>query len=221
MISFVKNGLYKTVGKATLSWRELQEVLLDIENTLNNRPLTYLKDDLEYPILTPNRNLETGNKDLCKRFTCIRKCKEAPWLRWRKEYIKSLREHHNVKTKDPMSIAKVGEVVICHSDDRNKGKWILGIITDLFPGLDNIVRAVRVKTSKSYLERAVQHLYPLELSCVVDQDGVRRINGNLNTGNNKLNPVATEFRPKRNAAAIAELKIIDITQEENEPPQVE
>ena len=114
------------------------------------------------------------------------------------------------KTEGAMSIAKVGEVVICHSDDRNKGKWILGIITDLFPGPDNIIRAVRVKISKSYLERAVQHLYPLELSCDVDRDGVRRTNGNLNTGNNKLNPVATEFRPKRNAAAIAQLKIIDI-----------
>ena len=171
--------------------------------------------------MLPDKNLETGNNDLYKRFKYIQKCKEAAWLRWRKEYIKSLRERHNMKTKDPMSIAKVGEVVICHSDDRNKGKWILGIITDLFPGPDNIVRAVRVKISKSYLERAVQHLYPLELSCDVDRDGVRRTNGNLNTGNNKLNPVATEFRPKRNAAAIAELKIIDITQEENEPPQVE
>ena len=41
-----------------------------------------------------------------------------------------------------MSTAKVGEVVICHSDDRSKRKWILGVITDLFRGLDNIARAV-------------------------------------------------------------------------------
>ena len=118
-----------------------------------------------------------------------------------------------------MSIAKVGEVVICHSDDRNKGKWILGIITDLFPGPDNTVRAVRVKTSKSYLECAEQHLYPLELSFNVDRDGVRQTNGNLNTGNYKLNPVVTEFRPKRNAAAIAESKIIDITQRKMNLPK--
>ena len=37
MVSLVKNALNKTVGKATLSGRELEEVLLDIENTLNNR----------------------------------------------------------------------------------------------------------------------------------------------------------------------------------------
>lgn len=54
MVSLVKNMLYKTVGKATLSWRELEEVLLDVENTLNNRHLTCVEDDEEYPILTPN-----------------------------------------------------------------------------------------------------------------------------------------------------------------------
>ena len=37
-ISLVKNVPYKTVGKATLSWTELEEVLRDVENTLNNRP---------------------------------------------------------------------------------------------------------------------------------------------------------------------------------------
>ena len=54
MISLVKNALYKTVGKATLSWRALEEVLLYIENTVNNRHLTYIEDDVEYPILIPN-----------------------------------------------------------------------------------------------------------------------------------------------------------------------
>ena len=37
-ISLVKNVAYKTVGKATLSWTELEKVLRDAENTLNNRP---------------------------------------------------------------------------------------------------------------------------------------------------------------------------------------
>ena len=63
--------------------------------------------------------------------------------------IKSLRELHNMKTKDLVSIAKVGEVVIIHSDLRNKRKSTSGIITDVFPGPDNTVREVRVKTSKA------------------------------------------------------------------------
>ena len=97
----------------------------------------------------------------------------------------------------------------------------MSIITDVFPGPDNTIPAVQVKTSKSYLEHAVQHFYPLELSCDVDRDGARRTNEHFNVVNNKLNLEAIEFRAKSNAAVIAELKIIDITQEENELPKVE
>ena len=33
---------------------ELEEVLLDIEIILNNRPLTYPEEKIDYSILTPN-----------------------------------------------------------------------------------------------------------------------------------------------------------------------
>ena len=126
-----------------------------------------------------------------------------------------------MKTKDPMSIAKVEEVVFIHSDNRSKAKWTLGIVTNVFSGPDNTVRAVRVKTSKSYTESTVQQLHPLELSCDVDRDNDCRTNGNPITGKDKLNFEATEFRPKRKAAAFAELKTIDLIQEGNELPQVD
>ena len=97
----------------------------------------------------------------------------------------------------------------------------MGIITDVCSWPVNTVRAVRVKTGKWYQERTVQQLYQLELSCDVDRDGDCQTNWNLHTDNNKLNVEATEFRPKRNARVIAELKIIDVIQEGNEAPQVE
>ena len=54
MVSLVKQSLYKVIGKALLSKEELEEVLLDVELCLNNRPLSYVEDDHEMPILTPN-----------------------------------------------------------------------------------------------------------------------------------------------------------------------
>ena len=33
-------ALYKSMGRARLVWNELEEVLLDIEVALNNRPLS-------------------------------------------------------------------------------------------------------------------------------------------------------------------------------------
>ena len=54
MVRVAKNALYKTVGKSKLEWHELAEVLTDIETTLNNRSLTYMEEDIEFPVLTPN-----------------------------------------------------------------------------------------------------------------------------------------------------------------------
>ena len=41
----------------------------------------------------------------------------------------------------------------------------LGIVEQLIVGRDGIVRGAKMKTGKSFIERAVQQLYPLELSC--------------------------------------------------------
>ena len=41
LIGLMKATFYKTVGQGLLTWEELTEVLLDIEVTLNNHPLSY------------------------------------------------------------------------------------------------------------------------------------------------------------------------------------
>lgn len=40
-----------------------------------------------------------------------------------------------------------------------------GVIVDLFEGRDGVVRAAKLRAGKSFLERPVQHLFPLELVC--------------------------------------------------------
>ena len=54
LIGVVKQALYKTIGNGFLSWSELEDVILDVEVTLNNRPLSYVEDDVQLPVLTPN-----------------------------------------------------------------------------------------------------------------------------------------------------------------------
>ena len=54
MVGLMKNALHKTVRNGLLSWKELEEVLLDIDVCLNDRPLSYVENDLQFPILTPN-----------------------------------------------------------------------------------------------------------------------------------------------------------------------
>lgn len=54
LIGLFKSSFYKSVGQGLLSWEELCEVVLDIEVSLNHRPLSYVEDDPQFPTLTPN-----------------------------------------------------------------------------------------------------------------------------------------------------------------------
>ena len=53
LIGVMKRSMYKAIGNGHLRWHKLEEVILDVETTLNNRPLGYLEDDIQMPILTP------------------------------------------------------------------------------------------------------------------------------------------------------------------------
>ena len=182
-------------------------MILDVEVTLNNRPLTYVEDDIQLPVLTPNTmmfgqpnllpeddvdSMEDG--DLRKRARYIRRCKDVLWSRWTGEYIKSLRERHNVNHKRGGLPIKEGDVVLIQSDERNRGKWKLGIVVKLIKGRDGVVRAARLRARKSYLERAIQQLCPMELSCDRIQEPQAPV----------LNPTARVFTPRRAAVATTE-----------------
>ena len=54
LVGIVKQALYKLIGKAILNFNELGEVLLDVEIAVNNRPLSYVEDDVQLPSFTPN-----------------------------------------------------------------------------------------------------------------------------------------------------------------------
>ena len=214
LVGVVKQSLYKSIGKTRLKFEELEEVLLDVEHTLNNRPLSYVEDDVQLPALTPNSltfgeitripeeqsyHIEKG--DLRKRFKYIQKCKDNAWTRWTQEYIRGLRERHNLKHNGKHSEIKIGEVVIIKSDEKNRGKWKIGVISNVFPGKDGIVRAVGLRTEKgTTLQRPVQYLYPLELACDNSMNYVKVSNLDVN---------ANEFRPKRKSAEVARKLIKD------------
>ena len=225
IIGIVKQSIYKSIGKSLLSFKELEEILLDVEQCLNNRPLMYNEEDLECPVLTPNSLVfgqenyfpteddpaNIDEKVIRKRQKYIISCKEAVWKRWSQEYLKSLREKHDMRRKSQMHKSiKLGDVVLIKGDNKNRGKWNIGIVTKLFKGKDDEIRAVELRAGRDKLERAIQHLYPLELSCDVNRQP-----------HDPLNVNANEFRPRRNAAAIAELRMKDQATADREEPYIE
>lgn len=139
-----------------------------METTLNNRPLGYVDDHYTKPILTPNL-LILGDQnaaiddvvnsdeetDVEKQLKCITTFKERVWRRWTNEYLKSLRERHNLKHKSKDANIQVGDVVIIKGDEKNRAHWKTGIVVELFTGRDGVIRAAKLRAGKSYLERAV------------------------------------------------------------------
>ena len=87
-----KRAFYKTIGGEMLSWTELCEVVIEVETQLNQRPLSYVEDDVQLLLLTPasflfqksNRLLEQElwreeDVDLHKRAKYLKTCKDTLW----------------------------------------------------------------------------------------------------------------------------------------------
>ena len=223
LIGVVKTAMNKVIGGGMLTWDELSEVLLDVETQINRRPLSYLEEDLELPILTPSTFLyqrtnqipeqdtwRIRDRDLPKRAKYLKTCKDNLWKRWQREYLTALRERHNLTHKATKFQPQTGDVVIIKTDNKNRGTWPLAVVSKVFPGKDGIIRAVELKTAHGLLERPVQHLYPLELTC--DRAGDLP----TNVPSTVLNPSASAFRPRRDAAVAAGARIQELNKIDHE-----
>ena len=126
--------------------------------------------------------------------------------------MKGLRERHHLKNPGKPRHPEVGEVDLIKSEDKNRGKWKIDIVTDTIEGRDGVVRAVKLRVGTSRPERAVQHLFPLELSC----DQPRAEEG----GSTALRTENPEFRPRRDAAVAANLRMRDVTQSEDDSSKI-
>jgi len=229
MVGLVKQTLYKNVGRAILTWEELADLLEDIEQTLNNRPLGYVEDDFQMPVLTPNIMLfghpntmleetigEIDGRDLRRRARYLKEYKRKIWNRWSNEYIRGLRERHNLQHHGKTNALKIGDVMLIKGDERNKGHWKLGIVKELIKGRDGIVRGAKLRTGNAILERAVQHLYPMKLQC---DDALE--NESRASQDKRLHAEVEGFRPRRDAAIAAKLRITGQMGEEDREPIVE
>ena len=103
-----------------------------------------------------------------------------------------------------MEIA-IGDVLLIKGDDKHRGKWNIVIVEELYEGKDNVIRAVKLRLRKTHIERPIQFLYLLELTC----DTWKRQKKIYQCSKQPLNVNANEFKPRKNAATIADIQIRD------------
>jgi len=149
--------------------------MIEIEGVLNGRPLTvfYERDERE-EVWTPNHFIRQGLREvfgadeltsdgtgLRRRWKRIQELSEHWWKRWRSEIIPNMRKRNKWMKEGPE--IRVGEVVWQREDGAERGKWVLGKVIKLFPGLDGRTRVMLVKTGGKEVLRAVGRICPLEI----------------------------------------------------------
>ena len=136
-------------------------------------------------------------------------------LKWQREYLISLREHHkNKHIRNSQVEIKPNDVVLLNDDNLNRIKWKLGRVVELLPGKDKKVRVVKLKTANGETLRSINKCYPLE-SCVTDLSENHDLNSSLSaskvnagTYDSNVDTIDSEvtentvdsFRPERRSA---------------------
>ena len=67
---------------------------------------------------------------------------KALWRRWSREYVKALRQRHNIIQQTKEMNIKAGEVVLVKSEERNRSKWKLGVVDTPIEGRDGVRASV-------------------------------------------------------------------------------
>ena len=185
MIGITKQAVKKTLGKAFVTVKQLETIIVEIEAMLNDRPLTYVSSDFADPEpLTPSHLLygrrmrpiphqldnpeELDDPDyldadnMRKRVDKQAHLIEQFWTHCKREYLTSLREFNKISGHNKQAI-KLGNVVIVH-DDKPRMQWRLAVVEKLITGKDYLVRAALIRMGTYETTHPIFKLYPLEVS---------------------------------------------------------
>jgi hypothetical protein len=169
----------KTVMVSILKGQRLtdelfQTALCIAEEILNDRPLTRVSTDVgDAQALTPNMllagrrcaSLPPGifqkNDLYSKRYwRQANYLADVFWRRWLAEYLPTL------QTRSKWRVAKnnlrENELVLVSEDNVPRGEWPLGIVTEVLPGQDGLVRAAKVRFKGTVKTRPITKLCRLE-----------------------------------------------------------
>ena len=145
-----------------------------------------------------------------RRQRYINKCKDAAWTRWMEAYLKAQRERHNMLHQPKEMQISLDDIVLIKDDEIHRGEWNIGMIDKLYRAKDGVIRAVGLRTSKSYIERPIQYLYLLDLYCNVEKQP-----SSVNTNTLTLDANAKEYQLQRTAAEVAEIRMKDMNDDKS------
>ncbi|XP_065896204.1 uncharacterized protein [Dysidea avara] len=241
LIGLTKMCLKKVLGRSKISLVVLQTLIVEVEATLNDRPLTHVSSDLsDAEPLTPSHLLHghritplphevVEGQDLTDptygSITDVsQRAKLQAFLfnqfqsRWKFEYLTSLREYHRTTGSNNQQI-KQGDVVLMW-DEAPRSTWRLAIVEKLMIGKDGLVRAAYIKTSQGRTNRPIAKLIPLEVSSPTVTETEGSTNGcQKDTINKPTVKNTADKRPRRAAAHRGRERVANWVKQLGAPPE--
>ncbi|XP_015118462.1 uncharacterized protein LOC107042095 [Diachasma alloeum] len=104
----------------------------------------------------PDKSFISVPDNRLSRYNFITKAKQDFWNKWHKEYLHELQTRH--KWHDSTAELKLGSVVLLMDDLVTCARWPLGVIVEVFPGSDGIVRVASVKTAGGIYKQNITRL---------------------------------------------------------------
>ena len=221
LIGITKKALFKATGRALLTMEELKDTMLDVESFMNNRPLTYLGEEPDQKVLTPNILLkgpetrsqfltpdlenihyEEESKAVTKRLQYLETIRCVLKKRWQKEYLHTLQERHFRNQEPNQMIPPPNSVVLYTDENQLKPKWTLGRVLKTITGKDGVVRGLLMRSTSGYeVQRPLQLIIPFEISPTENTDS----HSQPETDHQKDPAPAADLpkRPRRQAAETA------------------
>ncbi len=151
----------------------LLTALAEAERIVNDKPIALIYDDPQQPkalrpsdllILRSNSGLTTGDiplrEKMTERWNQAQLLAATFWKQRRREYLPTLQATN--KWLKPHRNLKPGDVVLVSKTDGPRGQWLLGVVSETFPGMDGLVRQAMFKTNAGLVRRDVRSLCLLE-----------------------------------------------------------
>lgn len=173
-VKSVKHHLKRIIGSTRLTYDEFETVLIQTEACLNSRPLCELRKPTESIVITPAHfliqdcllalpedNLATKNVSTLDRWNIVQQIVQKLWVVWNQEYLNTLRQR---KTwRDPKENIQIDDVVVIKDSNVQPASWLLARVLEVFPGKDQLVRVVLLKTKNTTLKRPISKICKLPI----------------------------------------------------------
>ena len=172
-IRSIRSVLQGLLTQQPLDDEGLSTLMCLVEGIINGRPLTKLSDDPNDPsplmpnhllLLRPGRSEPPGvfvpQDQYRRRWRQVQYLADLFWSRWLKEYLPTLQKRYKWTNTSPN--LNVGDLVLVKQDHTSRYQWPLGLITETYPGRDDRVQTVQIKTRNGTFERPVTKICLLE-----------------------------------------------------------